>query len=292
MKKEHHYIRDLLKVDPLHEAELITGKDSQNDRDTTLLGLGIQMEKSQKLEAALKSIGDTTFSNQLGDYLSIVQKFGFKIIYKADFVCEGRNEQHFILWHPDLSILLNFDTFTMSVGEPHINSGNFYYNWSPHCGNWGSGVTSSGGFVSEKDAPHLTMWEKDFSETYYIPNYPQIPMWDKMSYHEFKALKAPIEKQQQEMWDKAIKDGKRVVWHGDHDCREALITKIKALYENGIFLNKWKECSFPWLTNYGDHKDSKTTYPFTDLYEKTIKIINSFPEHVKNSIGEYNKKLQ
>lgn len=287
MKKEHEKILQLGKIDPLHEAELLTGKSYKEDDQTSWLGFALQREKSKQLEQLLKSIGDTTFSNKLSDYLKIVTAFGFEIIYQNQFVCEGRNEQHFILWHKELSILLNFDTFSWESGELNVNSGNFYYNWSPHCGNWGSGVTSSGVFVSEKDASHLTMWDNDFSKTYYIPAYPQIPKWDKISYEQFKNLKAPIEKQQEEMWNKAIRDGKRVVWCGNHDCREALITNIKALYENGIFLTKWKECAFPWLTNYSDHKNGKRHYPFTDLYEKTKSIIKTFPDFVKEAIGEY-----
>ena len=287
MKKEHEKILQLGKIDPLHEAELLTGKSYKEDDQTSWLGFALQMEKSKQLEQLLKSIGDTTFSNKLSDYLRIVTAFGFEIIYQNAFVCEGRNEQHFILWHKGLSILLNFDTFSWGSGELNVNSGNFYYNWSPHKGER-YGLTSSGHFYSEKDAPHLTLWEKDFSAPYYIPKYPSTYMWGgDLSYEICKKMNAPIEKEQQRLWDSAIEDGKRIVWVGDHDCREMIITKIKAMYEGGIFLKKWKECQFPWLTNYSDHKNGKRHYPFTDLYEKTKSIIKTFPDFVKEAIGEY-----
>lgn len=288
MKKAQKELLNIMKIDPLHVAEQLSGKSYKEDESTTLLGFAIQMDKSNELQRRLSELGDTQFSNQLDDYLKIVQSFGFEIIYQAPFISDNKTEQHFILWHNDLSILLNFDTFTWEGHAPGVNGGHFYYNWSPHCGNWSSGVTSSGGFVSEKDMPHLTMWEKDFSSPYYIPNFPDTIKWeDNITYEEWKLQNKPIELKHAELWEQAIKEGKRVVWSGDHDCREALITKIKALFENGIFLKDWKECAFPWLTNYSDHKGSNRQFPFTDLYEKTTQIINTFPDHIKKSIGEY-----
>lgn len=287
MKKEHQQINNLLKVDPLGEAEKISGHSYKNDDATTMLGWAIQMQKATALESLLHSIGDTTFSNKLSGYLQIVTEFGFEIIYKAPFIIDGRNEEHHILWHNDLGILLNFDTFSWGKEEPSVNGGNFYYNWSPNGER--DGLTSSGHFYSEKDALHLTLFDKALNP-YYIPNYPVKPTWEgNLSWEQYKALVKPIENEQDALWDKASSEGYRTIWIGDHDCREAIITKIKSLFENGLFLTKWKECPFPWLTNYSDHKKDNSHYPFTSLYEKTKSIIKTFPMHIQEAIGEYNK---
>lgn len=291
MKEKHKDILKAIKFDPLGEAEKITGNHHQQDENTAHLGLLLQIEKSKMLDDLLSDIDDTKLSNKLSDYLAIVIKFGFKIVYTEDFANDnGRPEKMYLLWHYDLSILLCFDTFTWEFeNEPNVNSGNIYYNWSPHGGTQTFSLTSSGGFFNEKNnKSHLTLFEKDLSTPYHIPDYPSDPKYnDSIPWDEYKAILAPIEDQQRMLFDKALRDGKRAVWVGDHDCREAIITKMKALFENGIFVREWKKCAFPWLTNYMDHRGGSSKYPFTDLYEKTKAIISKLPPDVQKCIGIY-----
>lgn len=293
MRKEQKRALILSRIDPLHEAEQITGKSYKEDESTSLLGFAIQIKKAQDLEQQLMSLDDTTFSNNLSNYLRIVTKFGFEIIYKEPFIDTARNqtENHYILFHDQLSIILSFDTFTWGhEAEANVNGGHIYYNWSPHGGPYYvRGITSSGGYFNESNTPHLTLFEKDFSSTFYIPNYPATPAFDSVNdWNEYTQLCAPIEAEQDRLFKQQLELGKRVIWVGDHDCREALITNIKNLYENGIFVKKWVKCAFPWLTNYMDHK-GESKYPFTSHYEKTKQIISKFPLHIQTAIGEYNK---
>lgn len=231
MKKTHKDILKVLSIDPLSEAEKITGNEDKNDKDTTRIGLALQIEKSKVLDRLLDDIRDTKFVSKLSEYLSIVQGFGFKIVYAEDFKADRRDEKMYILWHDDLSILLRFDTFTWGhESEGNVNGGNFYYNWVPHGGVNRWDLTSSGGFFSEDKAP---------------------------------------------------------VWVGDHDCREAIITKIKALFENGTFVKEWKDCAFPWLTHYVDHEKGSSKGSFEKYFEKTRAIISKLPLHVQICIGSY-----
>lgn len=291
MNKKQRDILLALKYDPISEAENITGNEYKEDKETAHLSLALQYEKSTVLDEWLSEIGDTKISNKLTDYLAIVQRFGFKIVYTEDFNTDrGTVEKMFILWHDDLSILLCFDTFTWdSKSEPNVNSGNFYYNWSPNKGVNRWDLTSSGGVFNEKgNESHLTLFEKDFSKPYYIPNYPiDLKYNGEISWEEFKKQSAPIEEQQKVLFEQALSGGKRLVWSGDHDCREAIITKIKALFENGVFVKEWKECPFPWLTHYIDHAGKNSNGAFDSYYDKTKSIIAKLPAHIQKCIGNY-----
>jgi len=280
MKKEHIEILNLKSIDPLAVAETITGKDYKTDEGTTWMGLAIQMQKSKEMQWLLQSIGDTSYGMKTADYINAVSKFGFEIIYSEEFSHDGNNNTMYVMWLNDLSILLKFDTY----GE-NVNSGDFYYNWSPNGSR--DRLTSSGHFLFEKTDNHQGLYNKDFTP-FFIPNYPKRIEWESgMPYEQWKALSKPVEEEMTKLYNAATLDGKRQVWVGGHDCREALITNIKALFENGVFLKEWKECPFSWLTNYYDHKDSNARYPFTSHYDKTRKIISQFPIHVQNAIGQY-----
>lgn len=293
MNDKQKAILKTLRYDALSEAEKITGNEYKADEATALLGFALQYEKTKKLDELLSSIGDTKLSNKLTDYLAIVQRFGFKIVYSEDFVNDSNvPEKMFVLWHEDLSVLLCFDTFTWDhKSEPNVNSGNFYYNWSPYNSINRYALTSSGSFFNEKDnESHITLFENDFSKPYYIPNYPADIKWDDtIRWEDYKKQKAPIDEQQNILFEQAINEGKRMVWVGDHDCREAIITKIKALFENGTFVKEWKSCPFSWLTNYMDHKGNVGMQSFEKYYEKTRNIIAKLPAHVQKRIGDYRK---
>jgi len=87
-----------------------------------------------------------------------------------------------------------------------------------------------------------------------------------------------------------FEEGKNTgIWSGNHDCREALKTNIKQLSDHGEFLKEWKDCPLHWLTNFSDHKSGGISMDFTPYYEKTKRIISTFPDEVKKAIGEYRK---
>ncbi len=52
---------------------------------------------------------------------------------------------------------------------------------------------------------------------------------------------------------KKIHEGK-LVWVGDHDCREAVRFHLSNLRLHGKFVKPWPEISFLWLLNYMDTK--------------------------------------
>lgn len=72
------------------------------------------------------------------------------------------------------------------------------------------------------------------------------------------------------------------IWSGNHDAREAIIHKINKLSRNGIFLRKWQEQPFHWLTHFGD---PDCDYPYDEYKELTKKRIKQFPDEVINKIN-------
>jgi hypothetical protein len=143
-------LKELLRVDPLAEAEKITGQSYKDDETTSMLGLILHMDHTQNKQKALQANDDTHFQTKLSDYLRIAKDIGFETVYQKDFYSTSSNntEAHLIMWHP-LGILLNFDTFW---GKEKVNGGNFDYNVKPKNQDrldW-TVISSGSGFQSDK----------------------------------------------------------------------------------------------------------------------------------------------
>lgn len=159
----------LLRTDPLEEAERITGVSYKENESTVALGLLLTMDNSKRKEKELLSRGDTTFSNELDRYISIIEDYGFEQLLNLPF--EGQSysgepapkERFFIYWHPE-GLLLSFDTFETTK----VNSAKVQYNWKPNdgdAGNWWK-LTSSGGvrgdcWVGDHDAREALIHHMD-----------------------------------------------------------------------------------------------------------------------------------
>lgn len=134
-------INKMLKIDPLLEAEKMTGKSYKEDEATNMLGLMLHFSHSKNKDALLSLNDDTTYSTETNRYLGIVEALGFQVILTDYFKDEERNkyEAYYVLYHPD-GVLLYFDTY----GEK-VNSGKMIYNWKPHdINNFSYDILSSG----------------------------------------------------------------------------------------------------------------------------------------------------
>jgi len=138
---------NMLNFDPIDFAEKLTGNSYKDDNDTANLALGIAIQHNAQKSEMLAAAGDSTFSNEIGQYIRIIEDIGFECVASIPFVGKSpwedeRKETLYLYAHRDLGILLKFDTFN---GD-HVNSGNFYYCWKPNdCENhkWMQ-MTSSG----------------------------------------------------------------------------------------------------------------------------------------------------
>lgn len=103
-------------------------------------------------EAVLKERGDTTMTNALDDYQAIITAYGFELALEFPFRSRSwdKAETYFIYTHPELGLVLSFDTYNTDS----VNGGKVYYNWKPHDGVracWP--MTSSGGWHDYDNDP-------------------------------------------------------------------------------------------------------------------------------------------
>lgn len=294
MKKIQKDILKLKKFDALDFAERVTGESYKTDKQTEALGFMLHIQKGQEMRDILSKADDTQFSNTVTEYLRITGNFGFEVVYQEPFMTERGEENLYVLFHKELGIIIEFDTFSWEGKEANVNGGNMYYNWSPNSFDMRGSLTSSGHYLFAKKGSHMTLFEKDLSTKYEIPNYPESAKWDtgSMTYEEFKSIDTPICKEQKELFQLALDCGKRFLWIGGHDCREGIITTIKSLFENGKFFPVWQDCPFPWITNYMEHKNKDCKYPFDEYYELTEKRISRMPKEVQDCINNTYRKNQ
>lgn len=153
MNKVDQTIAKLLKIDPLAEAEKITGVSYKGSDVTSFLGMGIMHAKNKDVDSLLAMTNDSTFSMKVTDYLDVVKEEGFEIVLELSSVVtldyqgkslpesEYEHVKLFVLWHDRDGLLLAFDT----CGES-VNGGHVYYNIMLHEDERARGVTESGGY--------------------------------------------------------------------------------------------------------------------------------------------------
>lgn len=147
-------IRKILNRDGLAEAEQQTGKSYKESEFSQLIGFQNHLEATADRELAMLITGDTSFSNVTERYLEIATGIGFEIVAKIPFEATDRHttrqEQMFILWNN--GILLYFDTY-----HGKVNSGKFYYNWTPKSKDYPRSILSSGSWESSE----MNLWSGD-----------------------------------------------------------------------------------------------------------------------------------
>lgn len=257
-------IKKIQEIDTLAEAEFITGKSYKEDESTVIVGLGLNLKKSEMMNKIMKETDDTLFSERVEEYLRKVISFGFEIVLTEQIKHCREDEKVFILWHKEYSILLSFDTF-----RGNVNGGNLYYNWSPSGVASFSRATSSGGFEGINWLPDLsTQLECEFEN--------ERPKWDeKEDWGEFIKADNIYNKR---MRDWREKNNLRGVWVGYHDCREAVKNNIRLLLKEGEFLKKWKRKPFLWLAGHSEYEKN-------NWEEVTKERLNKLPDFVKNCIN-------
>ena len=137
----------VLQFDSLSEAEKITGKDYTSDPMTSALGMLLHIDNAEREVEMLAGSDDTTLSNELDNYVRIVEDEGFQLVLTVPFTTSRSKsaESLFVYWHPE-GILLRFDTYESA----RVNGGDFYYNWAPNENVDAYRFTSSGSFFDDE----------------------------------------------------------------------------------------------------------------------------------------------
>lgn len=123
-----HTFDDMLNMDPLLEAENLTGKSYKDDHDTMLLGMALHMQKRQVVKDELHLRQDTYYSMGYNDYLNVVHNLGFETVLCLPFLNrDGIEERQEFLWRDGL--LLMVDSFTWNAdGKMTLNSAKMFFN--------------------------------------------------------------------------------------------------------------------------------------------------------------------
>ena len=147
-------LHDLLKVDPLAEAEKITGQSYKTDETTSALGMLMHMMHHDRVREAAEATGDTHYNSTFEQALTVFLDLGFEVVLKDTF--EGRSggaqETYLVLWH-DYGILGTLESF----GGTGMNNAMIYYNvMSGAPLEWD--VTSSGRYAVYDAELHAFVW--------------------------------------------------------------------------------------------------------------------------------------
>jgi hypothetical protein len=138
-------LTDLLAIDPLAEAEHVTGKSYKDDADTLHLGMAMHLVHAQAKRQALTATRDTHYNSTLPEQIDVFADLGFEPVLTDTF--SGRSysdepapdETFTILWNP-AGVLATVESYR---GDGR-NSAKMYYNWQPAAGHTAWDVISSG----------------------------------------------------------------------------------------------------------------------------------------------------
>ena len=138
-------LADLMRMDPLGEAEKVTGKSYKEDDGTSALGFLMHLEHTARVKAAALAEGDTYYSIDLAGALAVFLDLGFEEVLLDEFEHEGRRETYRVLWHPD-GILGTLESYSVDG----MNSAKIYYNVES-TDSLDRTVTSSGGYAVHEE---------------------------------------------------------------------------------------------------------------------------------------------
>lgn len=119
---------DLLNMDPLLEAENITGKSYKDDEDTTMLGMALHMLKNEQVRLELGLRGDTYYSMTYDEYMAVAHNLGFVTMLSLPFTNgDGVEEVQEFLWRDGLLLITESYTWEKG-GKRSTNNAKMYFN--------------------------------------------------------------------------------------------------------------------------------------------------------------------
>lgn len=240
-------IHRILNYDALDAAETLLGTSYKEDPDAQALGFVLHLQGVQVKKNLLKSMNDSYYGCPKGEFKMIVERFGFKEIFKLNFHSESSNqiESLNVMWHK--GILLVYDTYA-----GNINAGKAYFNYlvtSPYDVAYkGHAFDHLSGSMDTKDEIWMDTRKSRFPDTFFCG------------------------------WDH--KADTRWVKFGDLDCRQGLIFQLNTMLKYGEFLEKWIRRPFLWILHHMDTKDEK--YDYEAINKERISL---FPQEIIEAIS-------
>jgi hypothetical protein len=263
MRYGNEAIREVLTADGLSDAERITGKSYKDDESTQWLGFMLHVKACDARRQVLSSNGDTTFAMTTEAYISVIERIGFRLVYREKFTgnsCGQTTSESLFVYFRHPAQLLVFDTF-----HGDRNSGNVYYNWRPRSLDYPHGITSNSSWWLSESAQksHDERNKRLFSLAYDSDEYRRVN-------GESRAAFAA-----------EVVSGDAVLI-GSHDCREALTFNLSQLAAYGEFVEPWAKKPFLWLLHWHDTNHS-------DYDHKAInrERLARLPNDVRKALGNW-----
>lgn len=152
----------MMSMDPLGEAEKMTGLSYKDDKETMYLGMLFHMAKNNLVTDEMALRNDTHTGISWDDALAIYKDLGFVEVFSEDFVNHGfyddeepKTECYKVFWRN--GFLLTAESY---YNQSTVNSSKIYYNWVPAEGLESTyAFTSSGGFDWAED--DVKVWSGD-----------------------------------------------------------------------------------------------------------------------------------
>ena len=255
-------LQSILSVDPLAEAEKLTGKSYKDSKATQSLGFAMGMSHNDAKRRMLEEAGDTAWGTTLGQYISIVAGIGFQEVYREEFESSSSKQTECLyVFYRKPGQLLVFDTYR---GCGVVNGGNVHYNWVPKVADYPLDITSTSSWMWRNEEDKQIADER-WSETRYL----------EYDSDEYKAARA----RKKEWHDKVLASG-GLLLRGDHDCREAIVHNLTRLEQYGKFVEPWESAPFIWLLHHQD-----TEAEGFDYKAITQGRIANLPEFVRVALG-------
>lgn len=276
-KAEINEIITIMNVDPLAVAEEFTKESYKTSKNTSMWGMSLQLKKNEILQNLFEKVNDVYYGMPVDKYLEVLTSNNFEIVLHDEFQTKDHPLEHYyILFNYNLGILISFDTYSHGT-DVHVNGGSMYYNWSPNNLETKNCISSGCYFVLGEDR-EFGLFESDLITPYEIPDYPKSIKWaDGMLYEDFKKISAPVNEKRKKLLNLALDEGKRLLWIGNHGCREGVITQITHMQNNGVFFPQWHEAPFLFLSHWGEREEN-----YEELNDKKIVRL---PEQVRKQIG-------
>lgn len=137
--------KDLFRIDPLYEAEKVTGRSYKEDKLTSDLGMLFHLQHTRNKKQMLIQNLDTHYSMLYSDYIKVVEDLSFKKLDEWFYNSKDNDFKEVMThWYHDAGIYLVTETFTWDEGRTSLNTAYLYMCWISDDPYYNYGITPSG----------------------------------------------------------------------------------------------------------------------------------------------------
>lgn len=264
-----------LKLDPLSEAEKITGKSYKECEATSGLGTLFHFQHVQDKRKLLEATGDLSHCCTWNHFLDFMKSMEFELVLEDKFTysCFGQEESEEVCqlwWNDERGIICWAESYS---GQTSLNAAKFY----GCCKLKDHKYTSSGGY---KATPEVTKRSREYDEVWSATA--RIAKFDRDLYdsitHDQIAEKIGITVEEVQKRIDGKPDWDEFTWVGNWH-HEGIRHNITMIDEFSKWEREWVVRPFLWFASY---KETKVEgYDYEAITEERI---SRLPQHIQDCI--------